>query len=58
MSVWQARKEACEVRKHCDRIARLMMLKDAAYRRRDWKTFWDLKREIAQVDRMWERSAA
>lgn len=58
MSVWQARKEAHEVRAHTDRITRLTMLKDAAYRRKDWKTFWQLKREIAQVDRMWARSAA
>jgi len=58
MSIWQARKEGREVRAHTDRITRLMMLKDAAYRRRDLKTFWDLKREIAQVDRMWARAAA
>ena len=58
MSIWQARKEAREVRNHTDRITRLMMLKDAAYRRKDWKTFWELKREIAQVDRMWARTAA
>lgn len=30
MSVWQARKEAREVRHHADRITCLMMLKDAA----------------------------
>ena len=58
MSIWQARKEARRVRAHSDRITRLMMLKDAAYRRRDWKTYWELKREIAQVDRMWARTAA
>jgi hypothetical protein len=55
MSVWQARKEAREARDHTDRITRLMMLKDAAYRRKDWKTFWRLKQEITQVDRMWGR---
>jgi len=58
MSIWQARKEAREVGAHGDRIARLMLLKDAAYRRKDWKTFWNLKREIAQADRMWARTAA
>jgi len=58
MSIWQARKDVREVRAHTDRITRLMMLKDAAYRRKDWKTFWDLKREIVQVDRMWARTAA
>jgi len=58
MSIWQARNEGREGGAHTDRITRLMMLKDAAYRRRDWKTFWDLKREIAQVDRMWSRAAA
>ena len=58
MSIWQARKEARGVRAHSDRITRLMMLKDAAYRRRDWKTYWELKREIAHVDRTWARTAA
>ena len=58
MSVWQARKEAREVRAHTDRITCLMLLKNAAYRRKDWKTFWEIKREIAQVDRMWARTAA
>ena len=58
MSIWQDRKAAGEVRAHTDRITRLMMLKDAAYRRKDWKAFWDLKREVAKVDRMWARTAA
>jgi hypothetical protein len=58
MSIWKARKEAREVRAYNDRIDRLVMLKDAAYRRKDWKTFWQLKHELALVDQMWGRTAA